>query len=108
MDGTLKQSASITSPYHSPSPPLAPLLPSFSFSSSPCPVTSLLLPLLLLLQLQLSSSLNATVELMTPYYLICSCSTIAGLQLAYGLMDTVSRYDVCIKGHGVHVCTFLT
>ncbi len=45
-------------------------------------------------QFQLSSSLNATVEYLTPYYLICSCATIAGVQLAYGLMDTVSNAAV--------------
>lgn len=37
-----------------------------------------------------SSSLAATVEHKTPHYLLCSCTTLSGTHLAYGLMDTVS------------------
>ena len=37
-----------------------------------------------------SSSLAATVEHTTPHYLLCSCTTLSGTHLAYGLMDTVS------------------
>lgn len=37
---------------------------------------------------QLSSSLTATVELVTPHYLLCACSTLTGARLACGVIDT--------------------
>lgn len=42
-------------------------------------------------QFQLSSSLTATVELVTPHYLLCACSTLTGARLAYGVIDTVNN-----------------
>ena len=41
------------------------------------------------------SSVVGLVEHKTPYYLVLSCSTLAGCRLVYGLMDTVGHKVVC-------------
>ena len=55
-------------------------------------------------QLQPGVPLNAKVELVTPYYTLCTCSTIMGPQLAYGLMDTVSELFSVVLQYACIVC----
>ena len=42
------------------------------------------------LQMELGSTVVATVEYKTAYYVLCSCSTIAGVYPAFGIFDAVS------------------
>ena len=47
--------------------------------------------LYLLLQMELGSIVTVTVEYKTANYVLCSCSTIAGVYPAFGIFDAVSK-----------------
>ena len=53
------------------------------------------------LQMELGSTVLVTVEYKTPYYILCSCSTIAGVYPAFGIFDAVS--DVYLPPSPLHL-----